>query len=445
MAGLDAELGVAAHEVRGHGDLRAVGEEDGGVGGELFDEGEDVVPAAAVEAGGVVAELVEDLVHLEGGEDGFDEDGGADGAARDAEEFLRADEDVVPEAGFEVRLELGEIEVGAGAAGEELARVVEEVEAEVEEGAGDGFAVDDEVALFEVPAAGADEEDGGVFDEGVVLVGGGVVEGDGAADGVDEVELAVEEVLPGGRGGVFEVGHEDAGAGVEGVDDHLAVDGAGDLDAAVLEVGGDGRDGPVGVSRIWRFGEEVGALRRRRGAAWRVTRAARSCLRRGLNSRWRATTKARASGVRTRDVAVGGGGVDGGAGWEGHGGSLCGCGDAEKSRFPSGMTQESKRHETSKALRRSGGRRGRRWRSGPRRRQPRMARVLPVQEPVVIHWPLRRPPVRAAPSLASQGRRRRRSPEVLEPVRSTRTTPSTASMTCSLVKSMDCQLATAGP
>ena len=75
MAGLDAELGVAAHEVRGHGDLRAVGQEDGGVGGELFDEGEDVVPAAAVEAGGVLAELVEDLVHLEGGEDGFDENG----------------------------------------------------------------------------------------------------------------------------------------------------------------------------------------------------------------------------------------------------------------------------------------------------------------------------------------------------------------------------------
>ncbi len=53
-----------------------------------------------------------------------------------------AHEDVVPEAGFEVRLELGEIEVGAGAAGEELLGVVEEIEAEVEEGAGHGLAVD---------------------------------------------------------------------------------------------------------------------------------------------------------------------------------------------------------------------------------------------------------------------------------------------------------------
>ena len=83
---------------------------------ELLDEAEDVIPAAAVEAGGVVAQLVEDLVHLERGEDGLDQHGGADGAARDAELVLRADEDVVPEARFEVALHLGQIEVGAGAA-----------------------------------------------------------------------------------------------------------------------------------------------------------------------------------------------------------------------------------------------------------------------------------------------------------------------------------------
>ena len=104
-----------------------------GVAGEFLDEGEDVVPAAAVEAGGVVAQLVENLVHLEGGEDGFDEHGALDGAAWDAEFALGLDEDVVPEAGFEVRLHLGQIEVGAGAAGQELLRVVEDVEAEVEE------------------------------------------------------------------------------------------------------------------------------------------------------------------------------------------------------------------------------------------------------------------------------------------------------------------------
>ena len=179
---------------------------------------------------------------------------------REAEFGLGLDEDVVPEAGFEVRLHLGQVEVGAGAAGEELLRVVEGVEAEVEEGAGHGFAVDEHVALFEVPAAGADEEDGGRVVEFVTLFGGRVFEGDGAADGVAQVELAVEQVVPGGRGGVLEVGHEDLGAGVEGVDDHLAVDGAGDLDAAVEQVGGDGRDGPLGVADVLGLGQEVGLL-----------------------------------------------------------------------------------------------------------------------------------------------------------------------------------------
>ncbi len=128
---------------------------------------------------------------------------------RDAEFGFGLDEDVVPEAGFEVRLHLGQVEVGAGAAGEEFLRVVEGVEAEVEERTGHGLAVDQHVALFEVPAAGADEEDGGVVDELVALFGGGVFERDGAADGVAEVELAVEEIVPGGGGGVLEVGHED--------------------------------------------------------------------------------------------------------------------------------------------------------------------------------------------------------------------------------------------
>ena len=51
---------------------------------------------------------------------------------------------------------------------------------------------------------------------------------------------------------------EDFGAGVEGVDDHLAVDGAGDLDAAVEEVGGEWSDDPVGGADEGGFGEEVG-------------------------------------------------------------------------------------------------------------------------------------------------------------------------------------------
>ena len=72
----------------------------------------------------------------------------ADRAARDAELALRGDEDVVPEPRLEVRLHLGEVEVRARAASDQLFRVVEEVEREVEQ-AGRGRMAVDEQMLFQ--------------------------------------------------------------------------------------------------------------------------------------------------------------------------------------------------------------------------------------------------------------------------------------------------------
>ncbi len=72
---------------------------------------------------------------------------------------LRANEHVVPEASLEVALHLGQVEVGTRPASELLSRVVEEEEAEVEEAARDGLAVDGHVPLDEVPAAGPHEQD----------------------------------------------------------------------------------------------------------------------------------------------------------------------------------------------------------------------------------------------------------------------------------------------
>ena len=88
---------------------------------ELLDHAEDVVPAARIQARRVLAQLVEDLVHLERGQDRLDQDGRADRPARDAERVLRMQEDVVPEPCLEVALELGQVEVGARAALEQRA------------------------------------------------------------------------------------------------------------------------------------------------------------------------------------------------------------------------------------------------------------------------------------------------------------------------------------
>ena len=116
VAGGDEEAGVSAHERDGHRHLPSVRQDERGLLAEALDEAEHVVPAAGVQARGVLAELEQDLVHLERREDRLDEHGRPDAAAGDAGRGLGVDEDVVPEAGLEVALELRQVEVRAGAA-----------------------------------------------------------------------------------------------------------------------------------------------------------------------------------------------------------------------------------------------------------------------------------------------------------------------------------------
>ena len=88
VAGLDEQLGVGAHERHRHLHLVAVRQDELRVVAEALDHREDVVPAAGVEAVRVVAQLVEDLLHLERGGQGLDQDGRADRARRHAERVL---------------------------------------------------------------------------------------------------------------------------------------------------------------------------------------------------------------------------------------------------------------------------------------------------------------------------------------------------------------------
>jgi len=173
---------------------------------------------------------------------------------------LRVEEDLVPQPRLEVRLHLRQVEVGAAAAAHELPRVVEEVHPEVEERPGDGPAVDDEVRLGEVPPPRAHEQHRRARLQRVPLPARGVLERDRAADRVGEVRLPLDLVAPRGGVRVLEVGHEGLRARVQRVDDHLAVDGAGDLDAAVEEVARERGDLPVSGADVRGGGEEVREL-----------------------------------------------------------------------------------------------------------------------------------------------------------------------------------------
>jgi len=84
--------------------------------------------------------------------------------------------------------------------------------------------------------------------------------GDRPPHGSLHVGLTLDDVLPQRRVRVLEVGHEDARAGVERIDDHLPVDGTGDLDAAILNVGRNRSAGPGSVADCTRLRQKIRQL-----------------------------------------------------------------------------------------------------------------------------------------------------------------------------------------
>ena len=153
---------------------------------------------------------------------------------------LRVDEDVVPELRLAVRLELRQVEVRPAARVDELLRVVEEVQPEVDERArrvhvAPGAVVEPDVLLDEVPAARAHHDRRGLRCGDAVLLALGARVLEVAAQEVEQRQLALDDVPPGGARGVLLVGEPHLRAGVQRVDGHLAVGRAGDLDASVLE------------------------------------------------------------------------------------------------------------------------------------------------------------------------------------------------------------------
>ena len=108
----------------------------------------------------MIAELVNDLVHLKSSQDGLDQNGASDGASRHANVVLGKVKDVVPESRFKMRFHLGQVEVRACASLDEFAGVREKVQTKVKQRTRNGFAIDSEMLLFEMPASWSGNERG---------------------------------------------------------------------------------------------------------------------------------------------------------------------------------------------------------------------------------------------------------------------------------------------
>ncbi len=92
-----------------------------------------------------------------------------------------------------------------------------------------------------------------------MLAGAWIVIGDRAPHRVAQIDLALDEIVPARRVRVLEIGHEDVGAGIQRVDDHLAIGRAGDLDVAIEQIPRQWRHRPIGVTDTARLDGEVGS------------------------------------------------------------------------------------------------------------------------------------------------------------------------------------------
>ena len=206
----------------------------------------------------MLAQLVQDLVHLERGEDRLDEDRRPDRAARDPERDLAVDEDLVPQPRLVVALELGQVEIRAAPPPQR---------SRPRSGTGTarsrtGWPTPARRRRAAPTRRGASRAAGRRASRSDRRAGRPCPPGDSnverPADRVGQRGLAADDVRPGRRQGVLEIGHEHARPGVERVDHHLRLGRPGDLDPPVVEVGRRRGDRPGRLADLAGRDREVG-------------------------------------------------------------------------------------------------------------------------------------------------------------------------------------------
>ncbi|KAF0164419.1 MAG: hypothetical protein FD157_2026 [Rhodocyclaceae bacterium] len=273
------------------------------------------------------AKFVENFFQLECGQNGFDQHRALDGAMRQADFVLCHDENVVPQTGFEVALHFRQIEEGARAARDLFLGVVEQEQGEIEDAARHALVVDQHMLFVEMPAAWPHLQGGDLVVE-LVFLAGLVLEGQLATDGLVEVDLALDQVVPLRAVGILEVAHVRIGARVVGVDDHLGLDRTGDLGVAAFQGFRQRRDLPVTFADVLGFGQEVGHFT---GIDARLAHDAglEQFLAAWLEGAMQFGDQRHRFGRKNLRVVDGDGGVDLNAGGQAHEGLLdVGCGNA---------------------------------------------------------------------------------------------------------------------
>src|SRR5690606_42101621 len=117
------------------------------------------------------------------------------------------------------RLQLGDVEVRAAVLRRQRGRVVPGEQAQVEQRGRDALAVDQDVLLVQVPAARAHDQHRALVLRTQLVALAARLEGQGPRDRPAQRAPAGDQVVPGRRGRVLEIGRVAAGARVPRVDD----------------------------------------------------------------------------------------------------------------------------------------------------------------------------------------------------------------------------------
>ena len=112
------------------------------------------------------------------------------------------------------------------------------VECEIHQAAGDRPAVSRNVLFIKMETAHPRNQYCRIIAEFVRLAGRRIVKPNCPIYRIAQIDLAVDNVLPGRGQRIFKIRHEDFDVRIKRIDDHLAVDGSGDLNAPVEKVFG---------------------------------------------------------------------------------------------------------------------------------------------------------------------------------------------------------------
>ncbi len=142
----------------------------------------------------MLAQFIQDFIHLECGDDRFNQHSGLDRSLRQTEFILGHHEDIVPQTCFEVRFHFRQVEVRTCATRQLLFRVMDHEQRKVENTARNTLAINQHMFFIQMPAAWTHDQCCGLV---VQLIGLAILfQCNCLSHCVDHVDLAGNLVVP---------------------------------------------------------------------------------------------------------------------------------------------------------------------------------------------------------------------------------------------------------